>query len=102
MAVQELLKLTVELLVSSFVVLMVLDFVSGLVVLWQQIGLKYKESLPVAYDIPDTIYNFGKILALTDISMGLGWVLGDRLVTLFYNSTLIDKSGINYGRSLIG
>jgi len=68
MKVQELLKLTIELLVSSFVVLMVLDFVSGLVALWRQIGLKYKGSLPVADDIPDTIYNFGKILALADIS----------------------------------
>ncbi len=47
---------------------MVLDFVSGLVALWQQIGLKRRESLPVADDIPDTIYNFGKILALSDIS----------------------------------
>jgi|GEM_PF-2711112 len=68
MEVQELLKLTIELLVSSFVVLMVLDFVSGLVVLWQQIDLKYKESLPVADDIPDTICDLAKILALANIS----------------------------------
>jgi hypothetical protein len=60
MEVQELLKLTIELFISGSVVLIVLDFVSGLVVLWQQIGLKYKESLPVADDIPNTIYNFGK------------------------------------------
>jgi len=68
MEVQELLKLTIELLVSSFVALMVLDFISDLVVLWQEIDLKCRESLPVADDIPDTIYNFGKILALLDIS----------------------------------
>jgi hypothetical protein len=66
MEVQELLKLAIELLVSGFLVLMVLDFVSGLVILWQQIGLKYVES--AADDIPDTIYNFGKILASADIS----------------------------------
>lgn len=68
MEVQELLKLAIELLVSGFLVLMVMDFVSGLVVLWQQIGLNYVESLPAANDIPDTIDNFGKILALADIS----------------------------------
>jgi len=68
MEVQELLKLALELLTSGFVVLMVLDFVSGLVVLWQQIGLKYAAPLPAANDIPDTIDNLGKILALADIS----------------------------------
>jgi len=63
MEVQELLKLIIEFLVSGFVVLIVLDFVSGLVMLWQQIALKYKESEPTASDIADTIYNIGKILA---------------------------------------
>jgi len=67
MEVQELLKLAIELLASSFVVLMVLDFVSGLVALWQQICLKYVRSI-VANDIPDTIYNFSEVLALADIS----------------------------------
>ncbi len=63
MEVQELLKLIIELLVFAFMVLIVMDFVSGLVMIWQQIALKYKESEPTASDIPDTIYNIGKILA---------------------------------------
>jgi len=63
MEVHEALKLTIELLVSGFVVMMVLDFISGLVLLWQQIDLKYKESSPVANNIPDTMNNIGNILA---------------------------------------
>jgi len=68
MMAQDLLTLLAELLVIGFAILMVIDFVSGLIIIWQEIAVKYADPLPAEDEIPNTIYNFSKILALAEIT----------------------------------